>query len=140
MGDEDHGEAEFGLEVGQEIEDLGLDGDVEGRYRLVADEEVGVGHQGTGDADALALSTGELPGSTVAGGVGVDPDGFEHLSHLGGALLLRPPSPDGILEDHLDLRPDPPQLPRGERAQVLAPIGHGPGRGRLDLDQGPAGG
>ena len=62
VGDEDHGETEPGLEVGQQIEDLGLDGHVEGGDRLVADEQVGVGHQGPGDADALALAAGELPG------------------------------------------------------------------------------
>ena len=48
------------LEVGQQVEDLGLDRHVEGRDRLVADEQVGLGHQGPGDADALALAAGEL--------------------------------------------------------------------------------
>ena len=43
MGDEDIGEAEPGLEVDQEIEDLGLDRDVEGRDRLVGDDQLGLG-------------------------------------------------------------------------------------------------
>ena len=38
VGDEDHGEPERGFQVGEQIEDLCLDGDVQGRDRFVADE------------------------------------------------------------------------------------------------------
>ncbi len=39
VGDEDVGEAELGLEVEEQVEHLGLDRDVEGRHRLVADDQ-----------------------------------------------------------------------------------------------------
>jgi hypothetical protein len=41
VGDEEVGQAEVGLEVGEEVEDLGLDGDVEGGDGFVADDEFG---------------------------------------------------------------------------------------------------
>ena len=37
VGDEQQREAELALELAQQIEDLGLDRDVEGGYRLVGD-------------------------------------------------------------------------------------------------------
>ena len=48
------------LQVDQEIDDLGLDRDVERRYRLVADDQIGSERQCARDADALALAAGEL--------------------------------------------------------------------------------
>ena len=65
VGDEEVGEAEVGLEVGEEVEDLGLDGDVEGGDGFVADDELGAQGQGAGDADALALAAGEFGGEAV---------------------------------------------------------------------------
>ena len=62
VGDEEVGEAQLLLEVLEEVEDLGLDGDVEGRDGLVADDELRVEGEGAGDADALALAAGELVG------------------------------------------------------------------------------
>ena len=56
MGDEKIGKPEGLLEPGQKIEDLGLDGHIQGGDRLVADHEVGSGGQGPGDAQSLALS------------------------------------------------------------------------------------
>ena len=53
------------LQVVEQVEDLGLHRHVEGRDRLVADEEVGLEHEGPGDADPLALAAGE---SRWAGG------------------------------------------------------------------------
>src|SRR5471032_1693261 len=56
MRDEEQGEPEFGLEVGQEIENLRLDGDIEGGHRLVADHEFRFEHEGSGDAYTLSLA------------------------------------------------------------------------------------
>ena len=47
--------------------DLRLDRDVEGRDRLVGDDELGREREGAGDADALALAAGELVGVAVDG-------------------------------------------------------------------------
>src|SRR5699024_1512274 len=42
VGDEDIGQAVFRLQVLHQVEDLGLDGNVQGGHRLVADDEGGV--------------------------------------------------------------------------------------------------
>jgi hypothetical protein len=57
---------ELRLEVGEQVEDLGLDRDVESAYRFVEDEEVGFECEGAGDTDALALPAGELVGVAIA--------------------------------------------------------------------------
>ncbi len=60
VGDEQVGQPESGAQVGQEVEDLGLDRHVERRDRLVADDELRLDGERPGDADALALAAGEL--------------------------------------------------------------------------------
>ena len=60
VGDEDVGEAELLLQVGEQVEDLGLDRDVQGRDRLVADDQLRLERQGPGHADPLPLPAGEL--------------------------------------------------------------------------------
>jgi hypothetical protein len=62
--DEEHGEAEFLAEVRQQVHDLGLDTDIKGAHRFVADEELRFDGQCPGDPDALALSAAELVGMT----------------------------------------------------------------------------
>jgi hypothetical protein len=52
-------QAEGGLQVLQEIEDLRLDGDVEGRHRLVAEEHPGLQGECPRDAEPLPLSARE---------------------------------------------------------------------------------
>ncbi len=58
--DEQVGEPELAAHRGEQVEDLRLDRKIEGRDRLVADDEARLDHQGAGDADALALAAGEL--------------------------------------------------------------------------------
>jgi hypothetical protein len=53
--DEEIGQVEIFLQLTQKIEDLGLDGDVESRDRLVADDQLGLRGERPGDADALPL-------------------------------------------------------------------------------------
>ena len=60
MGDQQHGHAEALLKVLQELQDLGLDGDVERRGRLVGDQQVRVVRECHGDHHPLALPAGEL--------------------------------------------------------------------------------
>ncbi len=57
--DEDIGELVFILQVLQQVEDLGLDGHIQRRDRLIGDHQLGVDHQRAGNADALALPTAE---------------------------------------------------------------------------------
>ncbi len=54
-----------GLELGQQVQDRRLDGDVEGRGRLVADDEVGPARERARDGDALALAAADLGGEGV---------------------------------------------------------------------------
>ena len=60
VGDEQVGQPELALELLEQVQDLGLDRHVEGRDRLVADDQVGLEDERAGDADALALAAGEL--------------------------------------------------------------------------------
>src|SRR5690606_12547468 len=64
--DEDAREAVLALQLGEQLEDLGLDRDVERRGQLVRDEELGAQGERTGDAHALALTARELVRVTVA--------------------------------------------------------------------------
>jgi len=57
VGDEKHGESEPFAEIGEEFEDLGLDGDVKGGGGFVCDEKPGTIDDGHGDEDALTLAT-----------------------------------------------------------------------------------
>ena len=67
VGDEDQREAVARLHVLEQVEDLGLHRHVEGRDRLVADDQLRVEHERPGDRDALALAAGELVGPLVGG-------------------------------------------------------------------------
>lgn len=56
VADEDQRQAEFLAQLAQKRDDLALDRDVEGRNRLVADDELRLGDDRAGDADALRLA------------------------------------------------------------------------------------
>jgi hypothetical protein len=58
--DKNQRETELLLQVAQQIDDLGLDRNVERRNRLVADDDARAKDQGACDADALALPAGEF--------------------------------------------------------------------------------
>ena len=59
VADEDIGELKLVLQVGQQIEDLRLDREIERRHRLVENEQRGIEHERAGDGDALALAPRE---------------------------------------------------------------------------------
>ena len=86
VGDEDVGEAELALEAGEEVEDLGLDGFVEGADGFVEDDEAGLEGEGAGDVDALFLAAGELVGVAGAELGGVEADAAEAFVGLEGGL------------------------------------------------------
>src|SRR5581483_9223597 len=60
VGDEQIGDAEFLLQILQQIDDLGLDRDVERGDRLVADDQLGLDRERARNADALALAAGKF--------------------------------------------------------------------------------
>src|SRR5471032_1752203 len=55
--DEEQGEPEFGLEVGEKIENLRLDGYIQRGHRLVADHKFRFEHEGSRNAYPLSLAT-----------------------------------------------------------------------------------
>src|SRR5271163_75675 len=59
MRDEEISKPQLLLQIHQQVEDLRLDGDVERRGRLVADDEGWPQCEGARDADALALPSGK---------------------------------------------------------------------------------
>ena len=60
VGDEKIRQVALFLQGFQQVDDLRLNGDVQRGDRLVADDELGVQGQRTGNADTLALAAGEL--------------------------------------------------------------------------------
>ena len=130
MGDEEVGELEFLLQVFHQVDDLGLDGDVEGGNRLVGHDQLRPKGEGPGDANTLPLAAAELMRIAVVE-VGVETDDSQEFLH---ALVLGLAAQQAkvfqrlrddvahrhawiqrrirILEDHLQL---PPLL-----AQILA--------------------
>ena len=158
--DENVGEPEVGLQVGEQVDDLRLDGDVEGRHWLVADDQLGLEGQRPGHPDTLPLAAGELRGEPVEV-LRVEPHPLHQLLHAALAIRARGQLVDGegipddrpdpaarvqgadrVLEDHLDLAAQRPHAPLGElgdvpaveddpaRGDVVQP-GDTPGQGRL---------
>ncbi len=62
VGDQHHGHVALALLGLEQVEDLGLDGDVEGGGGLVGEEQAGAAGQGDGDDHPLAHAAGELLG------------------------------------------------------------------------------
>ena len=122
VADEEVGEVVARLQLAQQVHDLRLDRHVEGRGRLVEDDEARPQHHRARDGDALSLAAGELVGIAVAA-LGVESDLaqrlVDHAAALGGSvpepvdaepflddLRRRQPrreGPEGVLEHHLHL-------------------------------------
>ena len=76
--DEQVGDAVFLLEVLEEVDDLGLDGDIERADGFIADDQFRFDGEGAGDADALALAAAEFVRVTPGVG-GIQPDGLQEF-------------------------------------------------------------
>ena len=68
VGNEEVSKVELFLEVHQKIDDLGLDRDIEGTDRFVADDKLRFDGEGAGNADALALASAEFVGEAASVG------------------------------------------------------------------------
>ena len=55
VADEEIRQVELGPQVHEQVDDLGLYGDVERRDGLIANEELGIDGEGAGNADAATL-------------------------------------------------------------------------------------
>ncbi len=78
--DEEVRQLEVGLEGLEQVDDLGLDRDVERRDRLVADDEVRVERERAREPDALALAARELV-RVARRRIRGKPDDLEQLTH-----------------------------------------------------------
>ena len=76
------------LQLGEQVDDLRLDRDVQRRHRLVAHHELRPQRQRPRDADALALSAGELGGEAVVV-LGVEAHELHQLLHPALAVARR---------------------------------------------------
>ncbi len=131
MADEEHRQAETGAEVLQQVQDLGLHGDIERGDRLVGDDQLWLHGERPGDADALALAAGEFmwiavgmlrlqadelqefgdaPAALRAAGEAV---GVQRLADDAADAQARVEAGVGVLEDHLHA---PPVGPHGALA------------------------
>ena len=111
-------------QAAQQVENLRLNGDVEGGGGLVGDEQARLAAQGHGDEHALAHAAGELvrvavealcgrrdahlvegvDGFLTRGGAGEATVALEHLEEVFADRLDRVERGHGVLEDHGDLR------------------------------------
>ena len=139
VGDEQQGHAQLALEAAQEIQDLGLDGDVEGGGRLVGDEQARPADQGHGDHHALAQAPGKL--MRILGEPALrraDADQAQHLHGLG----PRTPSEAAMEAQYLlDLEPDGEHGIEARHGflehhahTVAAKLTHGRGRQGQEID------
>ena len=141
MGDQHDGGADTPVEFHHQLEDLGLDGDVECRGRFVGDQQFRVARQRHRNHHALAHAAGELVRVVVHAALGVrDAHQAQHLDRtrqcrgLGQPLVDRHRFGDlrahgmhwierrhGFLEHHRDLvAADSAHLRLVQRGQVLA--------------------
>ncbi len=136
--DEQIGEVELALQVLQQVDDLRLDGDVQGRNRFVANDEGRVDRQRPRDPDALPLAARKLMRVPV-GEVRVEPHQTQQLLDASVAVARRPhpvvvqgllddvahrhagiQRSERVLEDHLHLPAHPAQPTAPHLADLLA--------------------
>ena len=155
VGDEDHRHAGLPLDLVQQLQDLRLDRHVERRDRLVGDQQLRLEHQCPSDADALALPTGKFV-RIAAEGAGIEPDMSQKRLRLFTRLGIgravrdwangqdvadgraRVERREGVLEDHLDPRPQRAELGFGKLGDVAALEQNPAAVAVQQLDQKPA--
>ena len=145
----------FGLQLGQDVQDRGLDGHVERTRGLVGNDDAGVAGEGAGDRHALleaarqlarfevqmALGETQVGGQlvdAVVGGLALEPG---QLAHGAAQDLAHAPAPVerriGVLEDDLDRALGLDRTAGGGRVElVVVELDRTPGVGPLDAEDG----
>jgi hypothetical protein len=155
MGDEQHGETKICLYFVEQIEDLGLDGYIQGRNRFITDQHLGPCHQGPGNAHPLTLTAGEPTRILILILSRVEPDGGHHSPNPGcdggfiryahntewGGNGSSDPAPrvqggDGVLKHHLNPGADGPEGFTIRRGQIATGQEHMTGCRRRKLYDG----
>src|SRR6185295_3948963 len=80
MSNEQIGEPELGLQILQDIQDLGLNGNIQRGNWLVTNNEFGAEGQRTGNPDSLSLTAGKFMRIT-AGMIAFQADFAERFKH-----------------------------------------------------------
>ena len=100
MANEQIAEAKLVLEVVEQVQNLSLHAHVEGRNRLVANEELGLQGQGAGNTNSLPLASRKLM-RVLLGILGGKAHGLQQLRHpvlaLGG-IFVKSVNREGFLE------------------------------------------
>lgn len=157
VGDEQQGDAGVVLHLHEQVEELGLNRDVEGGDDLVAEQHLRFENEGPGDRDPLTLSPGKLVDATVAEAVRVE---FDSSKDVVGQVLVavaRDVAADaealgdeaedgaagvggrhGVLEHHLHGGPAAGEIGAAVADEFLTVESNGAGFGRLELHD-PAG-
>ena len=150
VGYKDVGDAPLVLDVFQQVQHLGANGNVQRRYRLVQHDEVGVQRQGAGHADALALPAAEFvrelrlhPGWQADGAqrlryplLAVSPADAMHLQRLADDVAHPHPGiqrPVGVLQHGLDVPAVVSRILGRHIRQGCAPVQYLPGTGIEEL-------
>ena len=87
--DEDISQAQHTLDVGQQVQHLGLNRFVQGRDGFIQDQQARIDRDAAGDIDALALPPGHLVRVAVDEQVGIKPDKAQGFHALCGGLSRR---------------------------------------------------
>ncbi len=139
VADEQQRQAQLILQIDQQVDDLRLHRHVQRGDRLVADDQVGAGGQGAGDADALALAAGEfvrIAADRIARQLHLVHQQLDAFGQLAAAahdaeidqrlgqdvahLHARVQRGERVLEHHLHAPPQRPQLPGRQVVDALA--------------------
>ena len=88
VGDDQQGRVEFLHLLVEDVQDLGLDGHVQGCRRLVGDDQIGSARQGHGDHRPLSHASRQLVRKGTGPQVGLfDPHSGEQIHNLLGGIL-----------------------------------------------------
>ena len=154
VGDEHEAEVHFAHELREEVEDLRLDGHVEGGDGFVGDDDLRLEGERAGDGDALALATGEFmriflhetrgeaDGAHEGSDAGVDVGGAAHAvdeERLGECIEnshTRVQRSVGVLEDHLEIATRGEDVGGVTGGEILAGENHGAAGGGDELENG----
>ena len=158
MGDEDIRESQLPLQIQEQVENLRLDRFVERGNRFIEDQQPGLQGQGTGDIHPLALSAGKLmrvaadelsriqshlAQNVVGARARPVRRGAVDLGTEGDGVLDRKPGIErgiGILEHHLHLPAQLPEIQAVAAADGLPVEGNSAGVGADQMHQESRGG